>query len=71
MVSMVSPARLSRSQQVSVCIDFLLTQVFNFTFINHCKNDIILQDWDVIIPASGFKEASVSVGCDGFENLFT
>ncbi|CAL1127683.1 unnamed protein product [Cladocopium goreaui] len=32
------------------------SQVFNFTFINDCKNDIILQDWDVIIPASGFKE---------------
>ena len=51
-----------KTQQV--CSDFLLTQVFNFTFINHCKNDIILQDWDVIIPASGFKEASVSVRCD-------
>lgn len=32
-------------------------EVLNFSFVNLCEDDIFLKDWDVIIPARGFKEA--------------
>eukprot|EP00434_Breviolum_minutum_P013672 symbB.v1.2.012054.t1/scaffold824.1/size159532/5 len=32
------------------------SQVLNFSFVNLCEDDIFLKDWDVIIPARGFKE---------------
>ena len=50
--------RLRRFVMKSWCFNTLfLVQVLNFSFVNLCEEEIFLKDWDVIIPARGFKEA--------------